>query len=388
MVTGIGIGATNAALFHLTTHAFFKAGLFLCAGAVIHYLHHNQDIRKMGNLRKRMPIIFWSFGICSAALAGLPFFSGYLSKDALLISAFSWADAQSSDVYFLIPLTAVFASALTAYYITRLYILVFFDRQGSTMKAIVKSVVNTYTTVTKGMQAVVSAEEMGFQEKMFSNFIRSIGPMEAAVMVMAFGSLFIPFSLNPFSMENSSFGTTFPVDLSEKYHWVGYAMLLISLISIWLSYTFSKEEVGRIRNGTAVYGESNWIARFAQNHFYINTLYRFIFVKPLTGTSEKGEELAAQSETASGISHWLNHFDRVWVDGIINRLASLLIRFAAEIRNFEQVVVDKSITLISESAGSLGKLTQQLQAGRVQSYIISLIAGLILLIMLLFVLGN
>jgi NADH-quinone oxidoreductase subunit L len=393
MVTGIGIGATNAALFHLTTHAFFKAGLFLGAGAVIHYLHHNQDIRKMGNLRKRMPIIFWSFGICSAALAGLPFFSGYLSKDALLISAFSWADAQSSDVYFLIPLTAVFASALTAYYITRLYILVFFDRQGSTMKAIVKSFVNTYRSVKKGMQAVVSAEEMGFREKMLSNFIRSIGPMEAAVMVMAFGSLFIPFSLNPFSMENSSFGTTFPVDLSEKYHWVGYAMLFISLMSIWLSYIFSKEEVGRIRNGTAVYGESNWIARFAQNHFYINSLYRFIFVKPLTGISEKAEELDAQSETVnfstvSGISRWLNYVDSVWVDGAVNRLGRLLISFADEIRNFEQVIVDKSITLISESAGSLGKLTQQLQAGRVQSYIISLIAGLILLIMLLFVLGN
>jgi hypothetical protein len=113
----------------------------------------------------------------------------------------------------------------------------------------------------------------------------------------------------------------------------------------------------------------------------------------LTGISEKAEGLDAQSETmnvsaASGISRWLNYVDSVWVDGVVNRLGRLLISFADEIRNFEQVIVDKSITLISESAGSLGKLTQQLQAGRVQSYIISLMAGLILLIILLFVLGN
>lgn len=393
MVTGIGIGATNAALFHLTTHAFFKAGLFLGAGAVIHYLHHNQDIRKMGNLRKRMPIIFWSFGICSAALAGLPFFSGYLSKDALLISAFSWADAQQDDIYFLIPLTAVFASALTAYYITRLYILVFFDRQGSTMKAVLGSVVSTYKGLRKGMQAVVSAEEMGFRENLVSNFIRSIGPMEAAVMVMAFLSLFLPFSLNPFSMENSTFETTFPVILSEKYHWVAYGMLGITLLSIWLSYTFAKEEVGRIRNETAVYGDSNWLARFAQNHYYINSLYRFIFVKPLTGVAEKVEEFEERGEAVNftavnGVSRWLHYFDSTWLDGVVNRIGTLLIRFADEIRNFEQVIIDRSITLISEAAGSLGKLTRQLQAGRVQSYIASLIAGLIILIILLFVLGN
>lgn len=419
MVTGIGVGATNAALFHLATHAFFKAGLFLCAGAVIHYLGHTQDIRKMGNLRRQMPIVFWCFGICAAALAGLPFFSGYLSKDALLISTFAWADAQGDDVYFLIPFTAVFASALTAYYITRLYILAFFDRQGSTMEAILGSIVTTYNSITKGMQAVVSAENMGFKEKSLSNFIRSIGPMEAGIMVMAFGSLFIPFSLNPFSIENVSFTDSFPIELTDKYHWIGYAMLVISLLSIWLSYTFAKEEVGRIRNGTADYGQSNWIARLGQHHFYLNYFYQIIFVKPLIGVSKRIKNFGTDSgpviegvvtelmhevplhssdldentneeeyfHAIRGLSSYLHWLDSIGVDGIVNGVSLLFVQLAAMLHKFERLVVDKAVTMVSVGAGELGKFTRGLQAGKVQSYIISLILGLIILIVLLFILG-
>ena len=93
MVLGMGVGAYGAALFHLTTHAFFKACLFLSAGAIIHALHEAQkdgnhfdaqDMRFMGGLRKKMPITFAAFSISALALAGVPFFSGFLSKDAIL----------------------------------------------------------------------------------------------------------------------------------------------------------------------------------------------------------------------------------------------------------------------------------------------------------------
>lgn len=417
MVTGIGVGATNAALFHLATHAFFKAGLFLGAGAVIHYLHHTQDIRKMGNLRQRMPLVFWSFGICAAALAGLPFFSGYLSKDALLISAFSWASKQPGDAYFLIPLAAVFASALTAYYITRLYILVFFDREGSTTKALMASVVLAYKRLRKGMQAVISADDMGFKEKSVANFIRTIGPMETAILIMAFGSLFIPFSLNPFSVETASFTANFPIELDPNYHWVGYGMLGISLLSIWLSYTFTKEEVGHIRNDDAYPRQPNWLVRLAQHHFYLDYLYHAVFVKLLVGVSEQintfeadetdentllaavnavslgSVELDENTQEDSyahalrGLSNFFNHLDNFGVDGVVNGIVTFFVRMADGVRNFERVVVDNSITMLSVGAGEVGKFTRGLQAGRVQSYIISLILGLIMLILLLFAVG-
>lgn len=89
MFLALGVGAWSAAIFHLLTHAFFKALLFLAAGAVIYCFHHEHNIFRMGGLRKAMPLAFWSFLIGSAALAALPFTSGYYSKHEILLAAFA-----------------------------------------------------------------------------------------------------------------------------------------------------------------------------------------------------------------------------------------------------------------------------------------------------------
>ena len=91
MFLALGVGAWSAAVFHLLTHAFFKALLFLAAGAVIFCFHHEHNIFKMGGLRKAMPLTFWSFMIGSAALSALPFTSGFYSKHEILLAAFDWA---------------------------------------------------------------------------------------------------------------------------------------------------------------------------------------------------------------------------------------------------------------------------------------------------------
>lgn len=88
MFMALGVGAWSAGIFHLMTHAFFKALLFLAAGAVIHCLHHEHNIFKMGGLRTKLPVVFWSFLIGSAALAALPLTSGFFSKDQILLSAY------------------------------------------------------------------------------------------------------------------------------------------------------------------------------------------------------------------------------------------------------------------------------------------------------------
>jgi NADH-quinone oxidoreductase subunit L len=87
MMLGVGVGAYGAAIFHLTTHAFFKALLFLAAGSVMHATHGELDIRKMGGLRDKMPTTFRTFLIGSAALAGIPPLAGFFSKDAILLGA-------------------------------------------------------------------------------------------------------------------------------------------------------------------------------------------------------------------------------------------------------------------------------------------------------------
>jgi NADH-quinone oxidoreductase subunit L len=114
MVVAAGVGA---AMFHLTTHAFFKALLFLGSGSVIHGCHHEQDIFKMGGLAKKMPLTFVTFTIGVAAIIGLPFLAGFFSKDAILYLAY----AKSTPVFMVLAFTAV----LTAFYMVRVWKLTF-----------------------------------------------------------------------------------------------------------------------------------------------------------------------------------------------------------------------------------------------------------------------
>jgi len=118
MVMAVGCYGPDAAMFHLTTHACFKALLFLAAGSVIHALHEEQDIWKMGGLYDKIPLTFWTFAIGYVALSGVPPFAGFFSKDYLLSIAY----ARSPGFYWVGVLTA----GLTAFYMTRLVVVAFF----------------------------------------------------------------------------------------------------------------------------------------------------------------------------------------------------------------------------------------------------------------------
>jgi NADH-quinone oxidoreductase subunit L len=118
MVMAVGLAGPTPAMFHLTTHAFFKALLFLGAGSVIHALHEEQDIWKMGGLKKKMPVTFWTFIIGTLALSGMPPFSGFYSKDSILAQALH----QNNYILFAV---GVFVAALTTFYMFRLFFVAF-----------------------------------------------------------------------------------------------------------------------------------------------------------------------------------------------------------------------------------------------------------------------
>jgi NADH-quinone oxidoreductase subunit L len=124
MVMAVGLHGPTPAMFHLTTHAFFKALLFLGAGSVIVALHHEQDIWRMGGLRKKMPVTFWTFLAGTLALAGVWPLSGFFSKDAIL------AQAAAQRNYALFGL-AVIVALFTAFYMFRLVLVVFFGKSRS-----------------------------------------------------------------------------------------------------------------------------------------------------------------------------------------------------------------------------------------------------------------
>jgi NADH-quinone oxidoreductase subunit L len=120
MVMAVGLASNEAAMFHLFTHAFFKALLFLGAGCIIIVLHHEQNIWKMGGLARRLPITFLTFLIGALALAGCPPFSGFFSKDAILALAY-----EHNSLIFIV---ALFTAFLTAFYVTRLLVVVFLGK--------------------------------------------------------------------------------------------------------------------------------------------------------------------------------------------------------------------------------------------------------------------
>src|SRR6266403_297092 len=123
MVVAVGLASNDAAIFHLFTHAFFKALLFLAAGSVIVMLHHEQNIWKMGGLSRRLPITFFTFFVGALALIGCPPFSGFFSKDAILALAY-----ERNMPIFAVGLLTAF---LTAFYVVRLLVIVFFGKPRS-----------------------------------------------------------------------------------------------------------------------------------------------------------------------------------------------------------------------------------------------------------------
>ena len=120
MFLGLGVGAYTGAVFHVMTHAFFKALLFLGAGSVIHAMHHEQDIRAMGGLKKSLPITHITFLLACLAIAGIPPFSGFFSKDEILAAAY-----EQNKLYWII---GVITAGLTAFYMFRLYAMTFLGK--------------------------------------------------------------------------------------------------------------------------------------------------------------------------------------------------------------------------------------------------------------------
>ncbi|PYL54779.1 MAG: NADH-quinone oxidoreductase subunit L [Verrucomicrobia bacterium] len=123
MIMAVGLASSEAAMFHLFTHAFFKALLFLAAGSVIVMLHHEQNIWKMGGLSKKLPITFVTFGVGALALIGCPPFSGFFSKDAILALAYE----HNMPIF----AVALFTAFLTAFYVIRMLVIAFFGNPRS-----------------------------------------------------------------------------------------------------------------------------------------------------------------------------------------------------------------------------------------------------------------
>ena len=374
MVVGIGVGSVNTALFHLVTHAFFKAGLFLSAGAVIHHLHHEQDMRKMGNLRKQIPIIYYTFIICAAALAGIPFFSGFLSKDAIVVAAFEWAAQQPKQGYFIIPAMCLVVSGMSAYYMMRQVFLIFLEREDNPLELISSSAKSIYKNVAKRIEGIVNVEDDEQRreaakahetEASLTDYLSKIGAMELSVIVMAIASFGFVFSANPFSAESSWFFSVFNYE-PKSYQWVAYVAILVSLNGVLLGYIFTKEESYRLDNEQVE--PRGLISKIIFNNYYLSELFQTILIKPILWLSPK-----------------IYRFDGMVIDNIVNTIAKIVVGFSSVNAWVETQIIDKSVNFLANTTGKAGKYTRQIQNGKAQSYIITIFVCLVLIMVLLLI---
>ena len=175
MFVAAGVGAYGVAIFHLYTHAFFKACLFLGAGSVIHALGGEQDIRKMGGLARRIPVTFATFAIATAAIAGIPPLAGFFSKDEILWYAFASGSGGSPLLYAVAAATAL----LTAFYMFRLLWLTFFGR--SRMSAEVEHHVHESPLSMTGVLVVLAVGSAIGGFLALPHFLEPLLPLPAVV---------------------------------------------------------------------------------------------------------------------------------------------------------------------------------------------------------------
>lgn len=250
MFLGLGVGAYTGAVFHVMTHAFFKALLFLGAGSVIHAMHHEQDIRNMGGLRKHLPITHLTFLIGCIAIAGIPPFSGFFSKDEILMGAF----AKSPVLYAI----GTFSALLTAFYMFRLYTLTFLGKFRGTHEQEhhlhESPAAMTFPLIVLAILAVAA----GF-----------VGVPE----VFAADAHWLEHYLAPIFAESTASQHAHAIDHSTEYALMGGTVVAILVMIVWAVKKFS----GYVKNEAPASG----LAGVLENKWYVDELYDAIISKPV-----------------------------------------------------------------------------------------------------------
>jgi len=365
MIMALGVGAYKFAFFHLVTHAFFKACLFLGSGSVIHAMHHEQDIRNMGGLRKKLPLTYATFLISSLAISGIPLTSGFLSKDGILASSYAFGSLTG---YWIFPAVGFFVALLTAFYMFRLVIITFHGEPRDQHK---------------------------YEHAKESPFV-----MAMPLAVLAILSVFIFYTPNPFNADqgwffskwinsptlsapnetrfdfmksenvvpnNSTHGEiTYSEVYTEAMHAAHFPAMILSLIMAitgilvaFVFYQWKKVNVEKLTNAVKP------LYTFSLNKWYFDELYDKTFV---AGTI--------------GLSRLLGWFDLKIIDGAVNGAATLTRIFSSFIGAFDNIVVDGIVNLSAYMSGFIGLIFRRIQTGKVQTYLVLVIFSLIILLFL------
>jgi NADH-quinone oxidoreductase subunit L len=406
MVLGLGVGAYSAALFHLLTHAFFKACLFLGSGAIIHAMHHEQDMRWMGALRKKMPWTFATFTLATLALAGLPLTSGFMSKDAILAGAIGFAKVEGGGIYYLIPVLGFFSAMLTAFYMGRQIWLVFFGESRTHLKPADDQHQDHHAHAAHDAHADEHHEEHEVHEVAWN--------MRAPLVILAALSVFFVYSPDPLDGGKGWFMKMIPTPatvVGEANHQIGdlHAPVAAPALAAVVpaieapaaeagkhggaekgahSYADMRQaeiiHAGHAAHFTAIYISSIMVllgislafvvyvfniidpekTAIAIRPLYLFSLNKWYWDEIYDATVIKGSML---------IANILSWFDTHIVDGIVNGVATLVRNFALLNDAFDRNVVDGMVNFTAFTINTTGAMLRKLQTGKVQTYIVMLL---------------
>jgi NADH-quinone oxidoreductase subunit L len=271
MFLGLGVGAYNGAFFHVITHAFFKALLFLCAGSVIHALHHEQDMRHMGGLKKKLPVTFMTMLIGTIAIAGLPPFSGFFSKDEILAHVFMYNKTMWA--------IAVFGALLTAFYMFRMLFLTFYGQYRGTHHSEEK-IHESPKTMTVPLMILAA--------------LSILGGLLGVPEVLG-GSHWLSHWMAPVVQHTGE----------APDHTTEYILMAVSVVGVILSIGFAyRKYVSGAHVPVPDESPRPALAKLSYNKFYFDEIYDTLFRKPL--------------DAISGFLYRI--VDNKIVDGIVNGL--------------------------------------------------------------------
>ncbi|OYX51444.1 MAG: NADH-quinone oxidoreductase subunit L [Sphingomonas sp. 32-66-10] len=283
MFFAAGVGMYGAAMFHLFTHAFFKALLFLGAGSVIHAMHHEQDMRYYGGLRKHIPVTYWTMMAGTLAITGVGIywlhagFAGFHSKDAILEAAYA-AGGDGQAAFWV----GVFAALLTSFYSWRLMFLTFFGKPRWTQSEHILQEDAGHEPHAHGPSAHETADGTGGYHPHESPL-----PMMIPLIILSIGAVFAGYAFNKFFIQPEAGeifwkgAVAFDTHLAHAMHevplWVKLSasiVMLLGLFSAWVAYIWKPDIPGQFTSTFRL------LYRFLLNKWYFDELYNVLFVKP------------------------------------------------------------------------------------------------------------
>lgn len=339
MVAALGIGAYVAAAFHLVSHAFFKALLFLCSGSVIVGAHHEQDMMEMGGLRKRMPVTFWAFVAGGFALSGFPIITaGFWSKDEILAEAFHAGVLEGELLALVVYVLLALAALLTAFYTMRQICLTF---AGEPRGKHAEHAHETHWTMTAPL--VVLA--------LFAVFFGFAGVAEDfPVLGELFGYNFFHHFVGA-----TPGGHLEPLDFNPVPVILSVVIALVGLGAGWLVYGWRPLLKGETDPLIRWLGPVHTVLR---NKYYVDEFYDAVFVQPTV-------------RLAKAVYRWM---DRGLIDGILHTVAKIAFQLSLLNRAFDRAVINGGVDAFAKGLKATAQGGRKwLQTGQVQNYLLQVV---------------